>query len=392
MNRVILLLATMFCAGVTVAGKTPVAPTDQPLATILWIKPICLEKGRYIGWPTVALTRKGTLIAAFSGDRDGHICPWGKAQVVRSTDGGETWSEPKTIYNSPLDDRDCGLTVLPDGEILLITFSGPTWRQIPGFDKEDYKPDSREFQWRKHAEKLPEEVVARHSGIWALRSRDDGITWSEPERLANIPSFTPHGPIVLSDGSLFQAGRTHYSDGRCRINTMRSTDGGHNWTELCHEVPTLPGENDKPNSLHEPHTVELADGRLLMLVRYEVRNYCLRQAVSSDKGLTWTPLASTGMLGHPAHVIRLQDGRLLCTFGRRCPRPTGFGEYACVSCDEGKTWDVEHEIYISAHDAGDLGYPSTVQLDNGDLLTVYYQPPASGEKYPCLMATKWRLK
>ena len=66
-------------------------------------------------------------------------------------------------------------------------------------------------------------------------------------------------------------------------------------------------------------------------------------------------------------------------------------EYACVSSDEGQTWDVEHEIFLSAHTDGDLGYPSTVQLANGDLLTVYYQPVKSHEP-PCLMATKWRLK
>ena len=72
-------------------------PKEQARAEIKWVKEICVEKDRYIGWPTVCRLANGDLLAVFSGDRDSHICPWGKVQMVRSTDDGETWGAPVTI-------------------------------------------------------------------------------------------------------------------------------------------------------------------------------------------------------------------------------------------------------------------------------------------------------
>ena len=114
------LLASTGLAAANPERDYPVAPKHQSLADILWTKPICLEEGRYIGWPTVIVTQKGTLLAAFSGDRDAHICPWGKVEIVRSEDGGETWSKPLTAANSPIDDRDCGMVQLKNGELPFI--------------------------------------------------------------------------------------------------------------------------------------------------------------------------------------------------------------------------------------------------------------------------------
>ena len=63
----------------------------------------------YNGWPTVISLSDGTLLAAWSGNRLKHICPFGEVKAARSTDGGYTWGEPYTIQNTPLDDRDAGL-------------------------------------------------------------------------------------------------------------------------------------------------------------------------------------------------------------------------------------------------------------------------------------------
>ena len=70
---------------------------------IIWTRALCKEPGRYIGWPSVTRCADGRLLAVFSGGRDGHICPWGKVQMVESRDNGETWSAPRTLRNGPLD-------------------------------------------------------------------------------------------------------------------------------------------------------------------------------------------------------------------------------------------------------------------------------------------------
>ncbi len=92
-------------------------------AEILSKQVICKEPGRYIGWPTIARTRTGELLIVFSGDRDEHICPWGKMEMVRSADNGKTWTEPVVIRNTPLDDRDAGLLETSAGVLIASVTS-----------------------------------------------------------------------------------------------------------------------------------------------------------------------------------------------------------------------------------------------------------------------------
>jgi hypothetical protein len=75
-------------------------------------------------------------------------------------------------------------------------------------------------------------------------------------------------------------------------------------------------------------------------------------------------------MGHPPHLLQLHDGRVLCSYGYR-HQP--FGIRACLSNDEGKTWDIEHEIIVRNDGRNpDLGYPSSVEIKPGMILTVYY--------------------
>ena len=103
--------------------------------------------------------------------------------------------------------------------------------------------------------------------------------------------------------------------------------------------------------------------------------------------------------GFPPHLLTLSDGRLLCTYGyRRAP----FGERACIS-DDGVTWDRRREIVLRDDaDSGDLGYPATIEVDSGELITVYYQsphatpparmdPPDPLREKPDIIATYWNI-
>ena len=59
-----------------------------------------------------------------------------------------------------------------------------------------------------------------------------------------------------------------------------------------------------------------------------------------------------------------------------------------MSVDEGESWSKE---IVLCHDTStDLGYPASVQLADGSILTIYYQIDKPGEP-TCLMGTHWRL-
>ena len=60
-----------------------------------------------------------------------------------------------------------------------------------------------------------------------------------------------------------------------------------------------------------------------------------------------------------------------------------------MSSDHGKTWS--DPVIISGDGVGgDLGYPTTVQLDDGSLVTVWYEKMA-GSTLAVLRQTKWKL-
>lgn len=76
------------------------------------------------------------------------------------------------------------------------------------------------------------------------------------------------------------------------------------------------------------------------------------------------------MKAYPPHMLILKNGVLLSTYGYRW-RP--FGIRGSVSYDNGIIWDVKNEIIIRDDgDNEDLGYPVSVQLKDGKILTVYY--------------------
>jgi hypothetical protein len=140
---------------------------------------------------------------------------------------------------------------------------------------------------------------------------------------------------------------------------------------------------------HELHAVEAADGTLIA----QIRNHNAAnkgetlQSESKDGGRTWSEPHSIGVWGLPSHLLRLRDGRLLMTYGHR-RKP--YGNQARISTDNGLSWG---EAMILSGDGvgGDLGYPSTVELPDGTLLTVWYEKMAEPPLAVLRQAT-WRLE
>ena len=372
-------------------GRIHGAPKEQARAEILWTKALCKEPGRYIGWPTVCRTKGGDLFAVFSGDRDEHVCPWGKAQMIRSTDGGKTWGAPVNICNTILDDRDSGIIELNDGTLVMAWFTSIAYRSSIR-DRAKLTPGSPQFYWWLHDEKLRPAEVEEQLGAFTRRSTDGGKTW---EAAVRTPCSTPHGPIQLKDGRLLYVGKSGDADhlnlgaGIGKIVAAESRDQGRSW-QVIGEIPH-PALINILHDCHEPHAVETTDGRIVAQIRCENRKdgfYGSIQSESSDGGKTWTEAKPVGLDGFPPHLIRLADGKLLSVYGRRWGH---FGEFACLSDDQGRTWDVQNEIKLAGHWNGDLGYPASVQLPDGTILTVYYQAETQGEK-TCLIGTLWRVR
>jgi hypothetical protein len=94
---------------------------------------------------------------------------------------------------------------------------------------------------------------------------------------------------------------------------------------------------------------------------------------SIDEGRTWRDLGvlTEPHVDSPGHLLRLRDGRILLTYGDRAL--PFYGVEAMTSRDEGKTWDRDNRFQL-VWDAPsrDVGYPSSIQLPDGRIFTVYY--------------------
>src|SRR4029077_4496530 len=178
-----------------------------------------------------------------------------------------------------------------------------------------------------------------------------------------------HGPIAASGGRLLYAGKQLWDSGR-KVGFCESTDDGVTWRWLS-DIPARAG--DTVAEYHELYAVEAGDGRIIVQIRNPNAANAgeTLQCESSDGGHSWSAPRSIGVWGLPSHLLRLRDGRLLMTYGyRRAP----FGNQGRISADHGTTWS--EPILISKDGAsGDLGYPSTVELEGGQFITVWYELP-----------------
>ena len=164
--------------------------------------------------PVLQKPTSGELLVVFSGNRDAHVCPFGITQMVRSTDNGETWTDPETINNTPLDDRDAGILETRKGTLLV------NWFTSLAFDTKKFY--DRNPSWKRHAGKLGDETKKYWIGNWTRRSINGGLSWEEPVK--QIVS-APHGPIELSDGRLLYVGTGIVNDQKV-IGVEQSLDDG----------------------------------------------------------------------------------------------------------------------------------------------------------------------
>ena len=162
-------------------------------------------------------------------------------------------------------------------------------------------------------------------------------------------------------------------------------DDGYTWKKI--SIIDPPDWLTEDEFLDEPHVIELPTGRLVGAFRIEGHkpSFTIGIATSDDGGKTWSDVVSTGVSGSPPHLMLHSSGALICSFGRREPP---YSERAMVSYDGGNSW--EEEYILDESYSGDLGYPSTVELNDGSLMTVYYQRYKNDPKCSILF-TKWHL-
>lgn len=338
----------------------------------------------YFGWPSAARLEDGAIVAGCSGLRRAHICPYGKSVLFFSRDGGKTFGAPVVAHDDLIDNRDLGIVPLGGQRFAITWFSLDMRKWHP--EKSLPESDAREAAaymagWR-------DEAVQRLVGSWIKITQDGGQSWGSPIR---VPVSAPHGFIRLKSGSFGYLGKGFHEGLDAPtgpVQYAQSDDGGLSWRVLG-QVPLSPVE---AKAYHEPHVIELASGRLMGAIRYHIQrkdgyglDTCL--SFSEDGGKSWSTPERLHISGSPPHLLRHSSGAIVLSYGYR---EKGYGQRAIISRDEGRTWSDEI-ILRDDGESADLGYPCTLETDDGSLLTVYYQA-LPGRKNTSILSSHWRLE
>jgi hypothetical protein len=222
---------------------------------------------------------------------------------------------------------------------------------------------------------------------WVCRSSDAGKTWVQGAAFPSPPdtelgrgnNFIPFGNIeTAADGSLAAACYLRRGTRRaCYL--VRSRDGGKTWAD---PQPLNPTGN-------ETTVLHIGGGRWLAASREFARpdstDVHLELFTSTDDARSWTrrfPLSLPGQV--PAHLLHLASGGILLTHGVR--NRGNYGVHARLSDDKGETWS--QPVRIAEAPQSDCGYPSSVELPDGTVLTAYYSKLSADYHYE-MRVTAW---
>ena len=318
--------------------------------------------------PGLATTNAGTLIAVYdlryqhAGDLPADV----DVGMSRSTDNGATWEPVKVILDfdkSVPDSKGNGVgdpAVLVDrktGEIFVValwSFGNRSWH------------GSREGL-------TPQET----GQVVITRSKDDGLTWSEPINITSqikdpkwhLVFQGPGAGIQLQDGTLMFAAQYIAPDRNSHSCFIASKDHGETWSISA--SPTT----GKPKT-SEAQIVELSDGSLLLSMRDETelgQRLWAKYAYDQDlmKGAWAAPWSELPDPRCMASLTRHPSGALIfCNPGS--PRHR-VALTVRVSHDDGKTWSKGQVI-----DPAPSAYSCLTILKDGSIAVLY----ETGERSP----------
>lgn len=340
------------------------------------------EDHMYSAFPSVVMRPDGELICAFrrapsrrvlyGAKNESHTDANSYLVSVRSNDGGETWTtSPELIHAYAYGgSQDPCLLQLSDGTLLCTSYA---WAPIRPDEMEGHPPALRERGFG-------------FLGGYLVRSSDNGKSWEGPiyppvlpgEKTKSAhgtprPTYNRGALLQTNDGTIQWAVVRSEETGHTSVHLIESRDGGTSWT---YRTQIAADEN---LGFNETSLIQTRDGQLVAFLRTTHPEMKAAMARSLDGGETFEPWEDLGWSGLPLHAIQLKKGGILLVYGYRA-KP--FGVRARLVADDLSDVKSAPE-FVVRDDAGnrDVGYPWAVELDDDQVLVVYYINKQNGTRH-----------
>ncbi|MEJ7596153.1 MAG: alpha/beta hydrolase fold domain-containing protein, partial [Planctomycetaceae bacterium] len=324
--------------------------------------------------PAVGTSPKGTLLCVYDMRRrmGRDLQEDIDIGLSRSTNGGQSWEPARVVMDMgkfsglPQEQNGCsdpGIIIdQQTGEIFCFAL----WMNgKPG--KHQWVDDGSE----------PGFEIGKAAQFLMVRSKDEGLTWSQPENLTRklkqdawwLLAPSPQQGIQLADGTLVMPvqGRTGREPRATFATLMISRDHGETWTV---GQPGYTGGNECQAAL-------LGDDSIMLNVRNDHERF-RAVVITKDLGQTWQPHpTSRNTLIEPncnGSLIRVnyqhagQEKHVLL-FANPHTQKGRTHHTIQVSFDDGQTWPSSHHLLL---DEGlGAGYPSLTRIDAEHVGIVY---------------------
>lgn len=312
-------------------------------------------------------------------DLQSHLFHWDARSQLVAMRFDQSLQPRAPLYGLSIDgqaaDQDASLLVLDTGEILLSSFS---WYPMPPAFSALVKG------WNGAVYGGPANTGCSYIawGSYTRLHNETSNSWTERQYLPELPGAKPlvpglrtshggcvRGQAIVRNGEVLMPSYSEV-DGSYSAHLFASSDQGRTWTYrsrmAAHE--TL--------NLYEPSLTLCSDGTLIAWIRTDDSRDRMASVRSCDGGHSWQACQLHEAVGHPAHGLRLRSGEILLTYGYR---HEGFGVRARLLNEAGDNVDEAPEFVIRDDGSGtDLGYPWSIELDDGSVLVAYYFTSEAG--------------
>ncbi len=366
------------CRRIAVLVVTVLVPTivacqagDEPLRWLDWADEshrqvvVDREPGQYLGHPTtVLLSDDRSILTVYP---KGHGA--GAIVMKRSGDGGLTWSErlpTPTSWATSMETPTVFPVDLADGRRRLIMFSGL-------YPVRMARSEDEGETWTEL------EPIGHFGGVVAMSSVD---------RLRSLDGELM--ALFHDDGRFFRRPTSRYEripgfEPEFKVYKTISLDDGLTWSE-----PEVIAEHPEAH-LCEPGLIRSPDGReIAVLLRENSRRFNSFVIFSPDEGRTWSrPIELPSSLTGDRHVGRYApDGRLFITFRDQAPSSPWrgdwvgwLGRYEDLRRGGREPWAGEARVRLMDNRyAADTAYPGLELLPDGTFVTTTYGHFTPGEE------------